>query len=196
MPRRNIARELEMANAYVRGETLQSIGARYGVSRQRVQQIVVRHGVNKTYSPRPLLNARRLMQEDSAKSAKRDDRCMKVYGCTFEQAVAINGKRPRSKEYQTVAGKYYHQMRNARQRGIEWKFTLPTWWAVWLESGKWEERGRGPGYCMGRYGDSGPYSPENVYICTIGENFSDSYLVKPAQDRALKRAANREQAVA
>lgn len=44
-------------------------------------------------------------------------------------------------------------------------FTFDTWWQVWNESGKWDERGaRGGAYVMCRIGDEGPYSPGNVYI--------------------------------
>jgi len=76
------------------------------------------------------------------------------------------------KAYQkTAKGKYIRHRTNAIRRGIDWQFTFETWWQVWQESGKWEERGVGAGkYCMARYDDYGPYSPENVKIISMVEN--------------------------
>ena len=71
--------------------------------------------------------------------------------------------------------RYAAQKRRARRRRIEWQFTFRTWWAVWYESGKWSERGPS-GYVMGRRGDTGPYSPSNVYICLSSENVRDSFV--------------------
>jgi hypothetical protein len=43
---------------------------------------------------------------------------------------------------------------------------------IWDASGKWDQRGRGDGYVMSRYGDEGPYQKDNVYICLARENNS------------------------
>jgi hypothetical protein len=83
---------------------------------------------------------------------------------------------------------YLNQRKNAARRGIDWRFTFEAWWGVWAASGLWEQRGCGRGYCMARFGDVGPYAPDNVYICTIGQNFSDSLVAKP---NALRRPAGR-----
>ena len=68
-------------------------------------------------------------------------------------------------------GQYHH----ALARGIEWLFSPGTWWNKWQDSGRYEERGRGQGqYVMCRFGDAGPYSPENTYIATTGTNLRDA----------------------
>ena len=68
-------------------------------------------------------------------------------------------------------GKYKTQMKNAEIRGIPWEFTFDTWWKLWEESGKWDQRGRGSDqYQMCRTGDTGPYSPSNVRIDTTLSN--------------------------
>lgn len=81
--------------------------------------------------------------------------------------------------------KYVQQRKNAKSRGLEWNFTFPSWWAVWLESGKWDQRGLGAGlYVMARYGDGDtPYNADNVYICTQSQNSKDSFIVSPAAIR-------------
>lgn len=70
-----------------------------------------------------------------------------------------------------VHGAYEKQMANARKRGIAWLFTRATWWRVWLDSGKWEQRGTSSRqYVMARHLDLGPYAPWNVSIKTASEN--------------------------
>jgi hypothetical protein len=67
--------------------------------------------------------------------------------------------------------KYRYQKSTAKKRGIVWEFIFETWWKVWSDSGKWEERGQAAhNYCMCRKGDTGPYSVDNVYIDTVSNN--------------------------
>ena len=57
--------------------------------------------------------------------------------------------------------------------GQEIKFLLSfeEWSKIWLESEKWENRGRGRGkYCMSRINDLGHYEVGNVYIQLIEDN--------------------------
>lgn len=66
---------------------------------------------------------------------------------------------------------YDDQKRHAESRGISWEFSYEDWLEMWLLSGKWELRGKSSGkYCMARYGDQGPYSKKNCYICPVEEN--------------------------
>jgi hypothetical protein len=80
-------------------------------------------------------------------------------------------------EFRRAREAYNKQKRNALKRKdrngdpIEWLFTFETWLEIWLKSGKWHQRGNRRGqYCMARFGDVGPYSPDNVEIKTVGEN--------------------------
>jgi len=75
---------------------------------------------------------------------------------------------------QTPLGRYTSQRRDAGRRGIEWKITLIEWWHVWVSSGHWAERGPGQGYVMCRFGDTGPYAANNVYIATNPQNARDA----------------------
>jgi hypothetical protein len=68
---------------------------------------------------------------------------------------------------------YTIQKSNSKRRGIEFLFTFEEWSQWWLDTGKWEQRGKGRDkYCMQRYNDTGPYSPSNVYCGTNSENVS------------------------
>lgn len=76
----------------------------------------------------------------------------------------------------TPKGQYSVQKRKAKQRQIEWRLSFDDWWNIWQESGHWEERGDSKGkYCMSRYGDTGPYSVENVYINKFEDNTKEVY---------------------
>ena len=56
---------------------------------------------------------------------------------------------------------------------MEWQLKFWEWWTIWLESGKWDDRGRGDGFVMSRHGDTGPYSKENVFIQWARRNNSE-----------------------
>jgi hypothetical protein len=67
--------------------------------------------------------------------------------------------------------KYASHKGQAKKRNIDWLFTFESWIHMWINSGKWEERGnKGHQYCMARKGDQGPYSPDNVIIKTTNQN--------------------------
>ena len=72
--------------------------------------------------------------------------------------------------------RYSEQKGVAKTRKIEWLFTFETWWQMWQDSGKWEQRGnRKDQYCMARFKDIGPYSPENVEIILATQNNKDAH---------------------
>jgi hypothetical protein len=109
--------------------------------------------------------------------------CQRIYGCTLDDALRINGAQPlRLKS--SPAMLYYDQKKAAGKRGIGWNLTFPQWMAAWNSSGKFGQRGKGKDdYCMGRKGDVGPYAEGNVYICTVSQNVKDGYVSTPASKR-------------
>lgn len=85
--------------------------------------------------------------------------------------------------------RYTQQQYAAKQRNIEWLFTFESWWMMWKESGKWEQRGNKRGqYCMARKGDVGPYSLENVDIILATKNSSDATKGKQAWNIGVPRS--------
>ena len=74
--------------------------------------------------------------------------------------------------------KYQLQKYDANKRGILWQFNYPIWLKIWYKSGHWKDRGCRRGqYVMARFGDKGPYAPENVRICTVEENRAEAIQV-------------------
>lgn len=166
---------------YKAGNTLATIGSKFGVSRERVRQILKKHSITSMDGGQVISSFLKTTdkQERKRKATERKERAaLRIWGLTLDQYKEFVTKYGTSSQASSPLAKYKSQHSNANKRGIPWQFTFADWWRVWQDSGKWELRGRGKGYCMSRFGDSGPYSKENVYICTIGQNFSDSYLVR------------------
>ena len=70
---------------------------------------------------------------------------------------------------------FYAQRWNAEnKRNIEWKLSFDEWKQLWLESGRYDQRGIYQGqYQMCRYNDKGPYSIDNVRIDTTESNLTE-----------------------
>ncbi len=91
-----------------------------------------------------------------------------------------------------LAGKvrraYQVQRHNAKSRDIPWKFSFDQWLSFWVASGHWLERGlKGDGYVMSRFGDTGPYSPENCEIIKASENSQQPQVRAKQQATFAKR---------
>ena len=72
---------------------------------------------------------------------------------------------------------YASHKRSARKRGIPFLFTFEQWSEWWLTDDRWSRRGRKAGQLqMGRKGNSGPYSPDNVE-CATKEQKQKSQLI-------------------
>lgn len=71
------------------------------------------------------------------------------------------------------AAKYRYQCHKgtAKHRGIPFLLTYEQWLEIWLESGKWHQRGWRRGqYVMARPGDKGAYEVGNVVIRLAEDN--------------------------
>jgi len=161
-------RSRSMANSYLDGRTLQEIGDDWGVTRERVRQIISFMGISRDDGGR----AERSRRARARKEEKRDLKYLKEYDMTRDEYYSIRGV------YGAGPVRAYTDQRiNAKNRGIEWRFTFNEWWKIWDDSGCWEDRGRGFGYVMSRPGDVGPYSADNVRIIPADEN-SREYKVR------------------
>lgn len=81
----------------------------------------------------------------------------------------------------TLKHKYHVQRLRAIDRKIDWHFTYESWIDWWGED--IVNRGKRKGQLvMARYGDQGPYHPDNVRKITTGENVTEAHGGKPKGD--------------
>jgi transposase len=151
-----------MASMFRQGLTLTQIGEHFGVTRQRVEQVLRRDfGIKGTDGGANV----RAAAKKQAKQARLDAASLVRWGMPFEEA---------RQHRRDGSIRIFESQRNcAKQRGIAWHLSFAQWLEVWNLSGKWELRGRGKGrYCMSRIKDSGGYEVGNVHIQLSTENNS------------------------
>ena len=161
-----------MLALYKQGSTLQSIGNRYRLTRERVRQILTNtfnvRGPDGGASVVKALKVR-------AKKAAKDKYCFSRWGCSADEKAQMP---PRCRKA------WAEQKRSARYRGIEFSLSLRDFWSIWKESGKWAERGRGGNlYCMSRVNDAGGYYIGNVQVITNATNVRLYQLQRPSSQR-------------
>ena len=152
---------------FKQGKTQAEISSMYSVSKQRIGQVLARHGVTGKQGGRSVIKGIREL--------KKLEHLQKVsiekYGCTVEQFDLIRTKRPKGSMSPYLT--FSIQRKHANERGVEWNLKFWDWFLIWRESGKWDDRGRGSnGYCMCRIGDVGAYEIGNVYIGSVVHNSS------------------------
>lgn len=152
-----------ICEAYKSGKTLREVAVIYGISRERVRQILEENGLNGRDGG---IHSR---LEKKKQAAER--KFFEKYGCSKQKFEEVKGHYKEKSKSPWHA--YKSQRRNAKSRGVEWNINFWDWWCLWEESGKWESRGRGNDhYCMCRKGDEGDYSKGNVYIASAVHNSS------------------------
>jgi transposase len=161
-----------MCDMYAKGYTLEHIASKFLISREKVRKIVKKYGVNKPAKDNSArqaqisINKRLVLQ-------RKEERVKKLWGITLAQYEAIKTEFGSADNPASPFRKYTEQRKNARIRKVGWDISFADWWRIWQTSGKWALRGRGKGYCMGRFGDKGPYKVGNVEIILCAQNTSD-----------------------
>lgn len=187
-----------MVEMYKSGKSLEEIGAEYGVSRERVRQILTALGVGRMdggSTMKCLAKITDKVEAIRARNERREVYWRGIWGMSLADYQAHVAEYGSTVDSTSPMCRYKQQRSNAKKRGIAWNFTFPEWWGVWQESGKWDQRAlTKDGYVMARWGDGdAPYSVDTVYICTQSQNAKDSYIVIPAAERAAKARITRAQ---
>ena len=137
-----------------------------GVSKQRIQQILAREGISRKDGGASF----RRKKKNERKARLRDKSYIRKYGYSANEYLEIKNLHTKP------VLRYTEQRRNANTRGIVWKMNFRQWWSIWIDSGKWGERGRDYGkYVMARFGDKGDYCVGNVHIISAQQNIVDGY---------------------
>lgn len=150
----------EIVSGYERGISSPALAVKYHCSAQHICNILRLHGIEPRH-PKATSTVKHRLPSDY----------LKQFDCTRADRDALaDSNHPTQSNW----ARYKQQRMRAKQRGIEWQFTFPTWWKTWQDSGKWPERSVA-GYVMARYGDSGPYSPTNVHIILQADNMRETH---------------------
>jgi hypothetical protein len=148
-----------MADMYKQGITLEKIGEKFGVTRERVRQLLKKQGITRFDGGQ----CKAVQARKATTTATRDARHLTRHGMPFSEYKAL--------QKAGAVAVYRQQRENSRRRAIAWEITLAQWWSLWVASGKWEQRGRGKGrYVMSRIKDEGGYQVGNVHIQLATEN--------------------------
>jgi len=186
------ARAEAMAELHRTGATLPEIGAKFGVSSERVRQLLSTIGVQssqggfaKQREARAAAAEALKLQRAAKLQQKRDKLSVDLYGIAAAEVEELN----QANAADAAACKAYRQQRrHAGERGIQWQFDYRSWLLLWAQSGKFHLRGRGTGfYCMARHGDVGPYSPGNVTIQACQENSRD-FMMRARANGLMKNS--------
>lgn len=108
-------------------------------------------------------------------------------GCK-DKAFALRNPEARSrynkKFSQTPLFKYHVHKNGAKRRGIGFLLSFEEWWDIWEPF--WDKRGKSKdNLVMCRYGDSGPYAKDNVYIDSYSNNSKLAAQLKPQKKDKL-----------
>lgn len=167
----------QMTDRYTGGSTLEEISQVAGVTKQRIQQILAKHGIRRCHGG-AWVRESKTERREKQKLAARDARCQRRWGITLTEWVSI-----RAAHGPSPFLRFYQQLYNASRRSIPFLLTFREWWSIWQESGRWPERGRIGDlhrYVMARIGDAGPYAIGNVRIVTQSENMIEYHVKRGA----------------
>lgn len=163
------ARAEDMKRRVEAGETLDAIGKAYGLTRERVRQIIRKNYGEIIHERIQRRVENRLRQIEEHRVGKQDARAAR-WGLTGEEYARIRTRYGRRSDPHSPFQAYVNQERNAHRRDIPWTLTFPEWWAIWERSGKWEERGRPPGYGLARVNYARGFTSDNVKVVPGAES--------------------------
>lgn len=173
----------EIARRFKAGDTLETIGADYGISRERVRQILKKTGMTGKDGG----NSQRLRARRAAKEQAREAAFLAKHGCTLaqyrglkrigeEMIAAGHGK------YETPLYAFQGSRKSVKQTGVGFNLTLWEWWQAWQQAGVWEQRGTGHGYGMTRIDKTKPYEVGNLRFETGDERMANAIKAYHASD--------------
>lgn len=177
----------------VGGESMQSIGDTYGVTREYIRLRLKAEGITYISSARHMRIVNRKSERIVAKFHKQNARA-KALGMTgdeWREYLAKYGAMRRDFPPGTTPSPYYyyvHQRKNAiHNLHVQWTLTFGDWWRMWQKSGRYAKRGRGSkSYVLCRINHNLPFRKGNVCVTTQKENLQKGWVDKPQSIRGPK----------
>lgn len=157
-----------MARLSRQGMTLQAIGDIYGITGERVRQLIgdlvprEKRGIAITAKE----NRKKREQEKLNNTTRwRTESCKTIFGCTLEEYKKINGGlSPRS----DFVMRYVEKRKNVLSHAdAEWNLSLVDYYKLWKESGKRRSIGKEKHkYCLTRKDLTKGFTKDNCIITT------------------------------
>lgn len=168
-------REEQFIALYKDGKTLEEIGAQFGITRERVRQVLKIARITKLdggAAMRSFMNTHDKVAAIKSYQDAMSARHFAKYGCSKEFIDSISPLLRTNTKHPVF--KFRYQRNSANGRKQPWNLTFKEWWDIWAASGKWNERGRGGDlYCMARIGNLGAFEVGNVEIVSFKQNGRD-----------------------
>ena len=185
----NAQRDQDMCQLYRSGKTVQEIGDLYGVTRERVRQIIKPYGLD-GYSGGASVTAEANRKAREAKrNASREARAQAVYGCSYAELMRINMGMQLT-DHGSPAYFYFRDGCNAKKAGYILELSLPEWIAIYEKAGGVWNRGRFiDGLVLGRKDKALGYTADNLHVVTLAENSRDTQLQKSRRSAEQREAA-------
>lgn len=171
------ARKQDMVALYKSGMTLQDIGNKYGMTRERVRQIIVKEGVTSKDGGKTVQKIAKQKNENLLRAHQKQERTMKREAHhkkwvekNLENAIheIEQAGLPHYREH--IVCNSYIRIRLVRWHQHQEKYMNYIDWAtVWRASGYFSmASGPEKGWCMTRIDHNAPWSVENAKIVRSG----------------------------
>ncbi len=149
-------RKEQMIKLYRSGKTLEQIGNQYGITKERVRQII-RNSISAKEGGKTVSS----IKSNKEKKDKKLNAEIQKFGCSYAEKQLIPSK---FRVAFTCKLKLWKATTTC-------SITIKEWYDLWLESGHIHQRGKGKGtYVMIRIDKTKPYQIDNMHIILLEES--------------------------
>jgi hypothetical protein len=178
------SREETMCTMYREGRTLQEIGDRFGITRERVRQLIRPLGVTRADGGIHIAAVENQRRREVRASASREARSMSTYGCSYAEAKRLNYGMAFS-DVGSPAFAYMRDRCNHTRRGKTFELTFPQWSDLFEAAGGVFNRGRfAEGLVLSLRDKRGNFVMGNVRVITLSENTRETRLQERQRNAA------------
>lgn len=160
--RADTSRDKDMCERWVRGETLETIGAVYNVTRERVRQILKRYNHNAQTGGQHVAAERKRKLKAERIRARREKTAQREYGIDYKTLVALKNKYGSDlANYYRVQSTHVKSGKYPYKPGIKWKINFKEYCDIWLKYGL---KPRTKGFCFARKDVTKDFTVDNIQI--------------------------------